>query len=158
MPNPHYEILSAVKAQLEASPAIANLGTVVVRELPYVRAAADPMPLCVVCPPDGQGEKLVKNVSRLSSGTGGVGFWGYPALVLLISVSNRALSSGLEARLQTRHDVSERLFSTTLDGDVQVFDCDPDPKAVAPLQAALGANYVVSGFLMTYRRARTRGA
>lgn len=154
MANPHFEILQAVKAALEGPPVI-GLGPVVVRELPYVLASADEMPLCVVCPPDGRGERVLRNLFRGPGG--GITVWGYPVLVLLLSVSNRSLAAGLEARLQLRYDVSTRLFATDLSESSQVFDCDPDPAPVAPLQAALGANYVVSGFTFTYSFPRNRG-
>lgn len=156
--NPHHEILQGVKATLELQPPIAGLGEVKVRELAYLLATGDPMPLTLVTPPDGRGERVLKNVSRVRTGSGGNHVWGYPVLVLLLSASNRNLAGALETRLQTRHDVSERLFSTELSGAPEVYDCDPDPAAVAPLQAALGANYVVSGFLMTYSYPRERRA
>lgn len=155
--NPHWEILNGVKATLELQPPIAGLGEVRVRELPYLLATGDPMPLTLVTPPDGQGERVVRHLFRARADSGGITWWDFPVLVLLISVSNRALASGLEARLQTRHDVRQRLFATDLPG-AEVFDCDPDPRGVAPLQAALGAGYVVSGFQFGYRRAVERRA
>ena len=153
--NPHWEILQAVKTLLTALPGIDGLPTPKVRELPYVLAAVDTRPLCFVCPLDGA-ERVDKHL--FGSGATGTGrtWWKYPVLVLLIFDANRTVSSGLEARLQLRHDVGHRLFSTALAGAVEVFDCDPDPKAVLDVQAALGTNFVVSGFQMTYKRARAR--
>lgn len=155
MANPYWEVLGAVKSLLEAAtaelPAIAGLGTVEVREVPYVLASSDPSPLCLVCPTEG-GEQLVKQTFNKGA------WWEYPVLVLLISAGNRALGGpAVEARLQARHDVRQRLFVPKLDG-LSTHDADCEPRAAADLQAAVGANWVVSGFLMRYRRAEQRRA
>lgn len=155
MANPHWEVLQAVKARLELAtaelPAIADLPAVQVRELPYVLAAGvDVPPLLFVCPPDGRGERAVRNQF------GGVTQWAYPVAVLLVFATNRSLASGLEGRLQLRHDVGERLFSTSLPGMPTAYDCDPDPRSAADVQGALGTNYVVSGYEFSYRLARQR--
>lgn len=156
MANPYYEVLDAVRSHL-ASPAISDLPTPEVRDLPFV-LGSDAANLCLVCPAR-EGESIHRQVFKKGpAGKGGV-WWKYPVVVLLISASNRSVTaSSARSRLQLRHDVRQRLFVPTLPGVADLHDVDAAPRAVADVQAALGANYLVSGFRMEYVRAEERSA
>lgn len=150
MSNPHFDILQRVAQEL-GTPPIANLGDIEVRELPYALVGTASGPYCFVCIPPGEAEVLKRQTFAKGA------WWAYPVLVLLISASNRAVASGLEARLQTRYDVRQRLFVPTLSG-LTTHDCDAEPQAIIDVQTALGTNWIVSGFQFRLVSAEQRTA
>jgi hypothetical protein len=144
--NPYWRVLQAVAAVLAD---VSGCPAPSVREIPYVLGGADAVPLCLVCPGEG-GEKLVRQTFKSGA------WWDYPVLVLLISAGNRVLRAGVEARLQLREDVRQALFVPRLDATTTTVDAQCRPRAAADVRAALGTNYVVSGFEMTYRHVEAR--
>jgi hypothetical protein len=142
----HWKVLDAVRAQLSS---VEGCPTPQVRELAYT-LGSDVPPLCWVCPP-ARGEKVKRHTFRET-------FWDYPALVVLIFAGNRNVTgtAAMKARMSIRHDVGHQLCRTKLDGFAEVIDFDPDPQAAVDVQAALGTNYIVSGFMMSYRVPRVR--
>lgn len=148
--NPHYDILAAVKTALQAAPAISGLPTPQVRELPY-ELGSDSLPLCLVCP-GRTGKRIAKKSFARKR------FVVYPVVVLLVHASNMAVASGLESRLQLEHDVFHRLDVATISGAGDVMDVDPDPRAAADVQAALGTNRIVSGVELQVKNVEDRSS
>jgi hypothetical protein len=143
----YFAILDAIKRTLDGVP---GMPPVTVREVPWVLATDFPLPAVLVCPLAEAGEA----VGRVCFG--GAVRWHYPVLVLLLHASARP-SAALPGRLQLRQDIRDALFEPTLAGVAEVYDVAIDPKAVADVAAALGANVAVAGMRVVYRATEQAG-
>jgi hypothetical protein len=103
-----------------------------------------------VCPTP-EGEALARQTFRKGA------WWEYPVLVLMIWAGNRVLSGNVQERLRVRYEVRQRLFVPGLSGTL-THDGNAEPKAALDVGAALGSNYAVSGFLVSYKAAEQRSA
>ena len=148
------DILEALAAAIRQIPGIPE---VTVRELP-LHLPADAGEACFVCPLDGEGERVGRVVF------GGDVRWHFPVLVLLLRPSNRAVAAGMATRLQVRQDVEDLVYMPVLEkpgvpGEylAGLYNVDIDPKAAADVAAALGTNFIVTGFAVVYHVNRKAG-
>jgi hypothetical protein len=141
----YWDILQAVEASVDA------VSGVPATEVRYDLEAfqGDPCPLVIIAP-GPEGEKHTKLI--MPNGV----WYEYPVLVALVTPGNRKSASGLEAYLQLRQDVRNKLFAVKLAGVSEVFDTGMGTEAVSKFAAAVGTNYRVTGWLMKYRSAETR--
>ncbi len=147
----YYSILSAVQSS------VASVASNV-----QLRWAAKPLegdvyPLCLVCPGEG-GERVAKNTFPGKSSGGKAGVWyDYHVLVTYIDAQNQQAGAGLQAFLDAREAIRDQLYQTNA-GPVPTtaFNIDLNPEAVQRLQAQIGTNYAVTGWLLSYTVAEQR--
>lgn len=139
------DILAGVAGSLAA---VEGAGTPLVRDYPITIGTEAP-PLLYVSPMP-TGERVLRRLF------GGWTWWGYPVLVTLVLSGNRQVEDRLDHRLDLRQAIRAALDRPLLDGVAAVWDAEIDPQVSQDLQAAIGTNYAVSGWLMTYKTVERR--
>lgn len=147
MANPYWDILTAVKAKLDA---VSGHPTVDIRhDVMQFDSSIDTLPLIIVAPSPERQLPADDQPGTFGSKV----IYDYPVDIVWIVGNARVAKTGLEAYLQLEHDIQAALYMVTLSGVTSVYDTNQGSLVVARLASS---NVRARCWQFVYRTRETR--